>query len=341
MKILLIILLINLSLVMTAAASDWNFYGSSRVETFYTKTDNKGTPDHNNFSQSLQGNARIGAKVKVSDELIGRFEYGSGVNLRHLYGEWDFGSGKLLVGQTDSPLNIGYSNQVYDTDQNMDSYGGIDAGRQPMLQLTLGGFKIASVSPDTDSLGIANATTEVTIPKIEASYQYNFNNGQIIAAAGYNSYEVHDPATSAEHDVDSYIFGVGGKIHFERTYIAGTVFWGQNTGPYNYSLGADGMPMITGNDLYDSDAFGYTIIAGLKLDDMFSFEAGYGYAEAELDSSGYEEDDVASYYINSTITLAPGVFFVPEIGIIDHKSDKNGNEESEINYYGVKWQINF
>ena len=217
MKTLLAVFLINLSLVMTAAASDWNFYGSSRVETFYTKTDNKGTPDHNNFSQSLQGNARIGAKVKVSDELVGRFEYGSGVNLRHLYGEWDFGSGKLLVGHTLSPLNIELSNQVYDTDENLNNYGNVYAGRQPMVQLTFGGFKIASVSPDTDSLGIANATTEVKIPKIEASYQHNFNSGHIIAAAGYNSYELHDSSTSIDYDVDSYIFGVGGKVNLGRT----------------------------------------------------------------------------------------------------------------------------
>ncbi len=341
LKTLLAVLLINLALVITAVASEWNFYGSSRVETFYTKTDNKGTPDHNNFSQSLQSNSRIGAKVKVSEELVGHFEYGTGVNLRHLYGEWNFGGGELLVGQSWSPLNIPLSNQVYDTDENLNSYGNVYAGRQPMVQLTFGGFKIAAVSPDTDSLGIANATTEVTLPKIEASYQYNFNSGHIIAAAGYNSYELHDSSTSIDYDVDSYIFGVGGKVNLGRTYIAGNIYWGQNTGPYNYALAVDDMPVITGTTLIDSDAFGYILVAGLKLDDMFSFEAGYGYAEAELDSSGVQEDDVASYYIQSTITLAPGVFFVPEIGIIDNKSDKNGNEEPEINYYGIKWQINF
>ncbi len=341
MKTLLIILLINLSLVMTAAASDWNFYGSSRVATFYTKTDNKGTPDQNNFDQSLQGNARIGARVKVSDELVGRFEYGSGVNLRHLYGEWDFGPGKFLVGQTDSPLNTPLSNQVYDADENLNHYGNIYAGRQPMLQLSFGGFKIAAVSPDTDSLGIANAEDEIRIPKIETSYQYNFNNGHVIANAGYNSYELTDPATSADHDVDSYIVGVGGKVNLGRTFIAGNIYWGQNTGPYNFALNVDDMPVFTTSTLIDSDAFGYMLVAGLKLDDMFSFEAGYGYAEAELDSSAVKEDNVASYYINATITLAPGVFFVPEIGVIDNKHDKNGNEESEINYYGIKWQIDF
>jgi hypothetical protein len=42
-----------------------------------------------------------------------------------------------------------------------------------------------------------------------------------------------------------------------------------------------------------------------------------------------------------TITLAQGVFFVPEIGVIDNKKDKTRNEEPELRYAGIKWQINF
>lgn len=71
----------------SASAADWNFYGSARVQTFVTDTDNKGAPDTKNFSETLQNNSRIGAKIKVSDELTGQFEYGAGVNLRQLYGE--------------------------------------------------------------------------------------------------------------------------------------------------------------------------------------------------------------------------------------------------------------
>lgn len=55
----------------------------------------------------------------MSDELTGGFEYGSGVNLRKLYGEWNFGAGSLLIGQTYTPLNYFYSNQVYGGDNDL------------------------------------------------------------------------------------------------------------------------------------------------------------------------------------------------------------------------------
>lgn len=94
-----------LSVAMTAAAADWNFYGNARVGTFVHDTETPGAADVQTFEQNLQGNSRIGARVQVSDELRGRFEYGTGVNVRHLFGEWDFGPGKLLVGQT-SPFKV-------------------------------------------------------------------------------------------------------------------------------------------------------------------------------------------------------------------------------------------
>ncbi len=337
-----IVFFISVSLVMTATASEWSFYGSARIETFVTDTDNNGAAsDTKNFSQSLQSNSRIGANVKVSDELVGRFEFGTGVNLRHLYGEWNFGPGKLLVGQTDSPLEMPLSNQVYGSDENLNHYGNVDTPRQPMLQLTFGNFKIAAVSPATDTLSVASATTEVRVPKVEASYTLNLNNAHVIFAGGYNTYELNDPATLTTHDVDSYILGIGGDIKFGRAYLAGNFWWGQNTGPYSFSCAADDMPLVAGTSMVDNDGLGYIIVAGLKLNDMFNFEAGYGYTEAELDSASFSKDDVVSYYIQSTITLAPGVFLVPEIGVIDHKNDRNNNPEPEILYYGIKWQVNF
>ena len=63
---------------MNATAADWNFYGSARLSTFVTTTDNKGLlEDTTNYAQNLQSNARIGAKVKVNATLTSRFEYGS------------------------------------------------------------------------------------------------------------------------------------------------------------------------------------------------------------------------------------------------------------------------
>lgn len=105
-------------------ATEWNFYGSARVSTFQTNTEMPSVPDTDNFALALQSNSRIGANVKVSDKLSGAFEYGASggnVNLRKLYGEWDFGAGKFLVGQTYAPMNWFYSNQVYGVDNDLNA----------------------------------------------------------------------------------------------------------------------------------------------------------------------------------------------------------------------------
>ena len=43
----------------SAYAADWNFYGSTRLHTTFV--------DGGNYTQALQGNSRIGARVKATD----------------------------------------------------------------------------------------------------------------------------------------------------------------------------------------------------------------------------------------------------------------------------------
>ncbi|MEE4364389.1 MAG: hypothetical protein V2J08_10665 [Desulfotignum sp.] len=323
----LMVLVAALALVagsaMTAAAADWNFYGSSRVSTFYEDYD---LADVTNYEQALQGNARIGANVKVSDELTGRFEYGTGVNVRILWGEWDFGGGQLGIGQHYSPLNMFYSNQVFGADTDLLAYGGVYGGREAMIQLSFGDFQIAAINPS------APAGAETDFPAIEVSYDLKMDAFSLALAGGYQTYDL------GATDIDSWVVALGGKVNLGAGYVGGNVYAGQNAG--------DLMWIDTGNPAYgdgkgtaaaDVDNMGFIIAAGFKANDMFAFEAGYGYAEVELDVSGSKADEVQSYYVQSTITLAPGVFITPEIGVIDY--DEAGQEE--LMYYGAKWQINF
>ncbi|MCP4722054.1 MAG: hypothetical protein GY860_21555, partial [Desulfobacteraceae bacterium] len=158
MKKLMIMVAAMVMLASSAYAADWNFYGSARVATFYNsvETISSGVASADNYSQALQGNSRIGATVKVSDELTGGFEYGTGVNVRKLYGEWNFGAGKLLVGQTYTPLNWFYSDQVgVGGDMDLLAYGGVYSARQAMLQLTFGGLKVALVPVVQATTGVA------------------------------------------------------------------------------------------------------------------------------------------------------------------------------------------
>ncbi len=320
----LMVLVAALALVagsaMTAAAADWNFYGSSRVSTFYTDSD---LADTTNYAQSLQGNARIGANVKVSDNLMGRFEYGTGVNVRILWGEWDFGGGQLGIGQHYSPLNIFTSTQVYGADTNLLAYGGVYSGRESMIQLTFGGFQIAALDPSSP------AGAETDFPAVEVSYDLRMDAYSLNFAAGYQTYELGGT------DVDTWVVALGGKARFGAAFVNANVYAGQNAGDMIWidTGGSDGKGSAAG----DVDNMGFVVAAGFQANDMFSFEVGYGYNEAELDVSGAEADEVQAYYVQSNITLAPGVFITPEIGMIDFEE----TGQDEVLYYGAKWQINF
>lgn len=332
----------------SALAADWNFYGSARVSTFYEDVDNPDGTSTTNFSQALQSNARIGANVRVSDTLVGRFEYGASggdANIRHLYGEWNFGAGKLLVGQTDTPLNFALSNQVYGNDTGLDGYGHVDGKRNAMIQLTFGSFKVAMVEPKTNTAAgdfdLTALTTESRFPKIEVSYKLDMDRGYIQAAGGYQTYEITDTTSGGSYDVDSYILAIGGQFRAGPAYFNGAAWTGQNVDPYGYNHAPEGSPLVSAGSLYDNDARGFMLAAGYKLNDRFSFELGYGYAQSEPDLAGKSKDKADSYYIQSTITLADGVYFIPEIGRVDEREDSDGVREDDTVYAGAKWQINF
>jgi len=334
----LMLILAAMALVTTSAyAADWNFYGSARIMTWYQDVDtNTAARDTTNLTHTMQGNSRIGARVNVSDELTARFEYGTGVNVRILYGEWNFGAGKMLVGQTYSPLNMFYSSQVFMADEGLLSTGGVYSGRHPMVRFTFGDFKIALVEPANATVG-PFAVGEQVIPKIEASYRFNAENWHVAVQGGYNTYEIVRAATTL--DVDSYIAAIGAGLDAGAFYVGANLWFGQNVGNYGlYNAPADDAGIdAVGRNVIDNDAFGYLLTVGYTFNDMFYVEAGYSAAEAELDTAGATSDEITSFYVQTNITLAPGVFVVPEIGMIDNEEANT----SETLYYGLKWQINF
>jgi hypothetical protein len=342
----LMVLVAALALVatsaMTAAAADWNFYGVAKVETFYVDRD---LADTTNYQQGLYGNAVIGANVKVSDELTGGFQYGTSggatsannTTLRQLWGEWNFGAGSLLIGQHNTPLNMFYSSQTFNGDAGLLGEGGVYSNRHPMIRLKFGGFEIAALPVNTTAIGAA--TTETSFPAIEAKYNLVMDAFSINLAGGYQSFEVND-----SKDVDSWVVAFGAKVPFGAFSLGGNVWIGENAGNLmavsvqgDAAFAGDGFAVYNAatDDLSDNDAMGFLLVANFKANDMFTFEAGYGYTETELDNQN--EDKQQAYYANATITLAPGVFIVPEVGFYD--GDESGDDETL--YYGAKWQINF
>ncbi len=237
MKKLFIIFAV-LCLAAPAMAADWNFYGSSRMSTFWQDrdADTGADSDDQDLQWALQGNARIGANVKVNDQIGGGFEYGhsdekSNVTLRKLFGTYTFGGGsQLLIGQTYAPTALFYSNSVYDGDGDLLGVGEFYEGRVPMIQWKMGGLKVSLMEPNADGLG--NQETDVTLPKIEVGYNFKGDAFFADVIGGYQTYDVEDPATGFDASIDSYLLAGGGGVNFGAFYAKASVHFGQNLGNY-------------------------------------------------------------------------------------------------------------
>jgi len=111
-----------------AGATDWDFYGSVRMQTFNENQDENNPGNDDVYGNDLKYDdrdsrwdlntvSRIGATVQ-NGNVSGRFEYGhtsSDVSLRRLYGTWNFGPGELTVGKEYTPIHF-VTNQVYDNE---------------------------------------------------------------------------------------------------------------------------------------------------------------------------------------------------------------------------------
>jgi hypothetical protein len=353
----------------SAYAAEWNFYGSARVATFYqtVETINNATADTSNISEALHSNSRIGAKVKVSDELSGRFEYGTGVNVRLLYGEWNFGAGKLLVGQDYTPVYTEGPAQVYNTDNGLIGWGLAYGSRKAQLKLIFGDFEIAAVAPSTafTTTGSNGANTtvgnaqyqalgttasEIKVPQIQASYKLRGDNWMVKAFGGFQTFEVNTGVGTNAQDVTSYVLGLSGDMTVGQFTFGAQLSGGDNAGnimsvDVNGQLAAAGGASTNGlaqytagtNTVTDNEVFMWCAYVGYAVNDMFALQAGYGSAKAEYDTPGAVSDDSTSYYLQAPITLAPGVMVIPEIGMVDYEE----TNQQQTTYFGAKWMINF
>jgi len=378
MKKLLVVLLV-LGMVAPAMAAEWNFYGSARARFFYTNYNDKASSVTNangdyesdtDLDYAVQGNSRIGANVKVSDAVTGKFEYGTGVNLRLLYGEWHFGGGSLLIGQDYTPVDTLYSNQAVLDDNGLLYEGMAYEGRQGQLKLKMNGFQVALIptktqyynaAGDTKTDSFLNGSTDVVIPKIELAYDMSMDTMSVGAFAGYQTFS-RTYTAGHDYDVNSWVFGLRGKFNFGPAYVNFCGWYAQNA--YDYGLlvennrklyGGDyfsvaGMTVYDANHTEDATTYAAALAVGAKFNDMVAIEAGIGYIHSEVDdptpgSNVSVEDSPMAYYLQLPITLAPGVFIVPEISIFDYGDlDVTGDpsvDQGQVSYYGAKFQINF
>lgn len=409
--VLAVAIMVSFAFALPATAqdkADWSFYGSARMWTAWESVDEDAPPQLASSGGSgffqvgvtkararvfgtqaegddevawlLQGNSRIGANVKWGN-VGGRFEYGSGPNLRLLYGTWNFGPGTLTVGQDYGAYFYLISAMcgVGGAECNGIGFGSIYSGRTPQIKLTMGGFKVNLATSTTvgsfniDPVAVAAATpqsifllnnqttagtgfvdTDQQLPKIEASYTFRLGPAEIFVGGAYNTYdEVYNiGGTEVEHTVDGWVLGAGTKMGFGPFYVNASLQYGMNpnnsgAGPYTIYPSIMIFDPAT-NQEQDADYLAAQLILGFRLSDAISFEGGLIYQSGEVDATGVTnrfEQQTYTYYLQMTWSPVKNVFFIPEFGMIDFnklETDVRGDlDYGKTTWLGMKWMINF
>ncbi len=148
---------------LPAIAADWDFNGRVAFRTFIADDSEKspgasGGKSDDDLHWGRMCDNSIGATVSAGD-ITGRFMYRPleahetihDGDFAQLSASWDFGGGSLLIGKDLGPVNFFPSSQVYLDDMGLVGYGGIFTYFKPLMQLSVGNFKVALAEPETSS----------------------------------------------------------------------------------------------------------------------------------------------------------------------------------------------
>jgi len=341
--------------VPAMADADWDWYGHARMLTFNTTMSKEASGlgvEDDDLTHVLSGSGRVGAHVKAGD-IRGRVEVSSTFGLRLIYGTWEFGAGKLIVGQDYTPTEYFISNMAY-ADNSMVSYGVSYAGRQPQVKLLLlnEALQVAMIQTVVKSAsGLTTSDTDTSMPKFEVAYSLKLGPVALSVFGGINTHDdvVITGTTEKTYSIDSNVFGVGFKIPVGALYVNGTVWATQN--PANYGqltqakAGNAAAYNTTSDGIDDAEGLVYAVVVGYKISDMLTIEAAYSLIHNEIDQSGVTtEADTNFMYVQLPIMLAKNVWITPEFGSADFGDKKVGATETKLGdmtYWGAKWEIRF
>jgi len=361
----LLILLAATALVVAftlPAAAEVSFYGDARMNTGWTSFDadraGVDTVDNVRWAQDVD-NSRLGANFQEGS-VGGNVEIrpNSASVMRHWYGWWDFGGGKLIVGQTWTPTFAPVACACYE--------GGLTAGygdvigslRAGQIAVHMGSLQIAALTPSqalrhvedsgaVDAWGVPitrfDGTATGMLPKIEANYSLKAGPAAIKLYGGFNSSE--EEVGTKSYDYSSYLFGANVRMAFGAAGVALNVYTAKN--PTEYGIAADRSQKAAinaaGTDIDEVDTMGFLVDFSYKISPTMSFFVGFGQATDELDAPGTHEGTHTIFYAGLPITLAKNVTITPEVGQMSNELDTGlaVTPAPSTTYYGAYWRIAF
>jgi hypothetical protein len=380
------------ALAVPALAVEFSGYGTVRVGTFWNQNTYYSSAagathgakrSDSDFSLDLLGDSLVGVRAKEGDfsavAEMGAYNpkaYSKGPEVRLLFGEWDFGQGKIRVGKAPSPY-VYRTQMVWDSDGGMNAYGSLWDGRYAQIKLTLNnGFYFTLMQPRVGASG--NNTGNVTssdataaysqtgnyypsagytnynsvMPKIVTGYEGKLAKWTYGGGVSYNLYNVETYATATgkavKTDIHSYLVFFHGKVDLAPVEVSYNIFTGRNTGDLmssaNTAYVATPSSTSTGG-YYDSsrgvDAYTYGGWGqvGYTVTPKLKIYAGASYVAD--DNRLTHADERFAAFVNAQYQVSKNFKIVPEIGYLNDMYNTSGNKEPRTLEAGAKWEMSF
>jgi len=326
------------------AMAETTLYGSARMATFYNMADDKGAVGKTaGFDEHLQGNSRFGANFS-NDAVSGKVELGTAVNTRLLYGTYNFGGGKLTVGQ-DYNSYYTFVAQTHGDDNGFNGYGALWDTRQAQIRVNMNnGLYFAAITP-TGNVNGTPAASGAIVPNAEASsniklYLPKLNVGYAgkAGAISYNAGVVGQTFKNVtiNEQVNALLGYVNGKAGFGATTLMFNLSYAQNAG----NMGFLGRQVYSTAAKKNSQGFEGYVQLTQKLSDTLSANAGLGYVTDKVSGAAHA-DDKMSFFVNAPITLAKNVYITPEISYYDEMKSATGASQAKSTAIGAQFRIDF
>lgn len=312
-----------------------------------------------NFLYGIQGNSRIGVRLKVGNfsgqvelgavetTLYGRYT-GDNVGLRQAWGAYSFGNaGALLAGKTDTPTAMGgFISDIMDTDGGLNGFGGSTTGsRRFQIQYNVAGLSIALIENDMAyGPGVSDGYTDggETIPRLGLSYTYKNPSLLVKVAATYSALNgtINAPVSDTRW-ATVHAFGVA--LGLKPTFMDGKM-WLSVLARYgmNEELYGEAKTVYNGGLMAHSSISNYVVVQadgtvdnvqraavalelGYNVNDMIAVIVGGGYQHSMIDALTY---DVGSYavFLQAPIKISGNFALIPQFTYTGTRLDSDNKD---------------
>ncbi len=318
-----------------------------------------------NFLYGIQGNSRIGVRLKVGN-FSGQVELGaveatlygrsnesnvsnvSNVGLRQAWGAYSFGNaGALLAGKTDTPTAMGgFISDIMDTDGGLNGFGGSTTGsRRFQIQYNVAGLSIALIENDMAyGPGVSYGYTDgdETIPRLGLSYTYKNPSLLVKVAATYSALNgtINAPVSDTRW-ATVHAFGVA--LGLKPTFMDGKM-WLSVLARYgmNEELYGEAKTVYNGGLMAHSSIGNYVGVQadgtvdnvqraavalelGYNVNDMIAVIVGSGYQHSMIDALAY---DVGSYavFLQAPIKISGNFALIPQFTYTGTRLDSDNKD---------------